>query len=495
MDADKITRLTAAELVSAFKAGELTSRAATEACLALALRNAATTHAYVALMEEQALAAADAADARYETGQPLGPLDGVPVGVKDAILVAGATATAGSNIIKDYVAPYDATVVARLKAAGAVIIGKCNTDEFAMGSTTESSCHGPSRNPWDLERVPGGSSGGSAVAVAEGSAPLALGSDTGGSVRQPASLCGVVGLKPTYGRVSRYGLIAMASSLDQVGTFGRSVRDAAEMLRVIEGRDIMDSTSVEHQPQWSLPTEWPTDGSLKGLRVGVPKEYFVAGMDPETEKTVRAAIAKLQELGAEIKEVSLPHAEYGLAVYYVLMPSEVSANLARFDGIRYGARVEGKTLEETYRKSRGQGFGKEVRRRIMIGTYALSSGYYDAYYLKAQKVRRLIANDFVAAFNDVDVIATPVSPTPAWKIGEMADDPLAMYLADVFTVSVNVAGLPGLSVPCGFANGLPVGLQLIGKHYDEKTILTVGHAYEQAAGLRDKLIPPAADRA
>lgn len=490
MDAKEITRLTATELADAIRKGDCTSRQATEACLAIAKANLGTTHAYVALIEAEALAAADTADARIKDGKPLSALDGVPVGIKDAILVAGAKATAGSNIIKDYVAPYDATVIARLKAAGVVIIGKTNTDEFAMGSTTESSCHGVSRNPWDKERVPGGSSGGSAVAVSEGSATLALGSDTGGSVRQPASLCGVVGLKPTYGRVSRYGLIAMASSLDQVGTFGRSVRDVAEMLRAIEGRDELDSTSVELKPEWSLPTEWSDKPSLKGLRVGLPKQYFVPGMDAEVEARVREAVAKLEELGAEIKEVSLPHAEYALAAYYVLMPSEVSANLARFDGIRYGARQAGKTLDETYRKSRGQGFGKEVRRRIMIGTYALSSGYYDAYYLKAQKVRRLIANDFAQAFTEVDMIATPVSPTPAWKIGAMADDPLSMYLADVFTVSVNVAGLPGLSVPCGFAQGLPVGLQLIGKHFDEKTILTAGHAYEHAAGLRDKLNPP-----
>jgi aspartyl-tRNA(Asn)/glutamyl-tRNA(Gln) amidotransferase subunit A len=326
--------------------------------------------------------------------------------------------------------------------------------------------------------------------VAEGSATIALGSDTGGSIRQPAAMCGVVGLKPTYGRVSRYGLMAMASSLDQIGPVAKCVEDTALLLRAIEGRDPMDSTSVELQDGWALPTAWPE--SLKGMRIGLPKEYFVSGMDPEVEASVRGAVKVLEGLGAEIKEVSLPHAQHALAVYYVLMPSEVSANLARFDGIRYGVRKAGETLEGTYRKSRGEGFGREVRRRIMLGTYALSSGYYDAYYLQALKVRRLIAQDFNTAFQDVDCIVTPTSPTVAWGIGEKAEDPLSMYLADIYTVSVNVAGLPGISVPCGLSKGLPVGLQLIGKHFDEKTILTAAKAYETAAGLRPTMRPPSA---
>ncbi len=483
-----LARKTLAELSAGLAKGEWSSAEAVGDCLAVAKKNAGTTKAYVEITEESALADAAASDARRRAGEPLSPLDGAPVAIKDNMLVAGVRATAASNVIKEYVAPYDATVVRRLKEAGAVILGKTNLDEFAMGGSTETSCHGPSKNPWDLERIPGGSSGGSAIAVAEGSAVAALGSDTGGSIRQPAAMCGVVGLKPTYGRVSRYGLMAMASSLDQIGPFTRTVEDAALMLGAIEGRDMMDATSVDLEPGWALPDRFPE--SLKGLRVGLPKEYFVSGMAPGVEKAVRDAVATLQSLGAEIKEVSLPHAEHALAVYYVLMPSEVSANLSRFDGIRFGTRVAGGTLEETYRKSRGQGFGREVRRRIMVGTYALSSGYYDAYYLKALKVRRLISNDFSQAFTEVDVIATPTAPTAAWKLGEKVDDPLAMYLSDIYTVSVNVAGLPGISVPCGFDAGLPVGLQLIGRHFDEKTLLGAAHAYERAAGLAGKLIPP-----
>ncbi len=480
--------LTLVEVAAAFDKGELTSRNVTEACLAIAKKNASTTHAYVTLMEDAALAAADAADRRIARGSRLSPVDGVPIAIKDNMLAAGVRATAGSAIIKDYVAAYDGTVVARLKSAGAVIVGKTNMDEFAMGSSTETSCHGPTRNPWNTEKIPGGSSGGSAVAVAEGSAIASFGSDTGGSIRQPAAMCGVVGLKPTYGRVSRYGLMAMASSLDQIGPFARTVEDAALLLSVIEGRDQRDSTSVDLEPAWKVPMRLPN--SLQGLRVGIPKEYFVSGMDPDVERSVREAIATLETLGAQIKEISLPHAEYALAVYYVLMPSEVSSNLSRFDGIRYGTRVAGASLEETYRKSRGMGFGKEARRRIMLGTYALSSGYYDAYYLKALKVRRLISNDFAQAFTEVDCIATPTSPSVAWNIGEKFDDPLAMYLSDIYTVSVNVAGLPAVSVPCGFASGLPVGLQLIGRHFDEKTILGTAHAYERVVGLRGKLSPP-----
>ncbi len=472
--------LTATEAVAGFKDGSLTSRGLTEAVLAAAKEAQGRTAAYVGLCEDAALASADAADARYAKGAPLSEIDGVPVGVKDNILVQGFRATAGSAILKDYVAPYDATVTKRIKEAGAVIVGKTNMDEFAMGSSTESSVHGPTKNPWDVACVPGGSSGGSAAAVAEGSAVLALGTDTGGSIRQPASLTGVVGMKPTYGRVSRYGAIAMASSLDQIGPFARSVEDAAALLRVIEGKDPKDATSVPHQDAWKIPTA--LDGDIKGLRVGLPKECFGPGNDPEVERSVRAAVSALESRGAEVREISLPHNEHALAVYYVLMPCEVSANLARFDGVRYGKRVTAETLEETYRQTRHEGLGAEVRRRIMLGTYALSSGYYDAYYLKAQRVRRIIANDYAAAFQDVDVIITPTSPSVAWKLGEKVADPLAMYLMDIFTVSVNVAGLPGISLPCGTAQGLPVGIQVIGKHFDDATVLRTAKAVEGAVG-------------
>ncbi len=475
-----ITQMTAEELARGLAEGEFSSREITEACIDRAKERAEVTHAFVELDEAGALAAAEAADGRRTRGEGLSALDGVPVGIKDNMLSAGRRTTAGSRILKDYVAPYDSTVVARMKGAGMVILGTTNMDEYAMGSSTETSCHGPTRNPWDIERVPGGSSGGSAVAVVEGSVPLALGSDTGGSIRQPAALCGAVGFKPTYGRVSRHGLIALASSFDQIGPFARTVRDAAALLAVIEGRDPNDSTSVDLKDDWRLPGSY--DENLDGMRIGIPKEYFVSGMEDGVEKAVRAAIEKFRGLGAEIKEISLPHAEYALAAYYVIMPCEASANLARFDGIRYGSRVEADTLEDTYRKSRGQGFGKETRRRIMIGTYALSAGYYDAYYLRALKVRRLITDDFLKAFNDVDCILSPTAPGVAWKLGEMLDDPLAMYLQDVFTVSVNVAGLPAISVPCGFSEGLPVGLQLIGPAFGDSTVLAAANAFEKSLG-------------
>jgi len=482
-----LERLTLKEVADGFAKKEFSSREVTDACLAVAEKNAGTTHAYVEIRAADARAAADAADARRAKGESLSALDGAPIAIKDNLLLSGVRATAGSSILSNYISPYDATAVKRLRDAGAVFVGKANMDEFAMGSTTETSAYGVTRNPWDLERIPGGSSGGSAVAVAEGSAIASLGSDTGGSVRQPAAMCGVVGIKPTYGRVSRHGLMAMASSLDQIGTFARSVEDASMLLGAIEGGDVMDSTSVDLKADQALPTTWPE--SLKGVRVGLPKEYFVSGMNPEVERETRAAIKKLEELGADIREVSLPNAMHALAVYYILMPSEVSANLARFDGVRYGVRTQGETLEQVYRTSRGNGFGPEVRRRIMLGTHALSSGYYDAYYNKALKVRRLIADDFARAFTEVDVLVTPTSPTAAWKLGEKSADPLEMYLADIYTVSVNVAGLPAISVPCGFAAGLPVGLQIIGRHFDEKTMLGVAHAYERSADLRAKLTP------
>jgi aspartyl-tRNA(Asn)/glutamyl-tRNA(Gln) amidotransferase subunit A len=472
--------LTATEAVAGIKDGVWTSRALTEAVLSVARAAKDRTNAYVTLCEDLAIAAADAADKRYKAGKPLSEIDGVPIAVKDIIMVEGVGATASSAILKDYVAPYDATVTKRLKAAGAVIVGKTNMDEFAMGSSTESSVHGPTRNPWDLSRVPGGSSGGSAAAVSEGSAVIALGTDTGGSIRQPAAMTGTVGMKPTYGRVSRYGTMAMASSLDQIGPFARSVDDVAALLRVIEGKDPQDATSVPLQKAWNIPEH--LSGDVKGLRIGLPKECFGSGNDPDVEKSVRDAVAKLEQQGAVIKEISLPHNDRALAVYYILMPCEVSANLARFDGVRYGKRITAGTLEETYRETRRQGLGAEVRRRIMLGTYALSSGYYDAYYLKAQKVRRIISNDYAAAFQDVDVIITPTSPSVAWKLGEKVADPLAMYLMDIFTVSVNVAGLPGISLPCGTAQGLPVGIQVIGKHFDDATVLRTAKAIEMSVG-------------
>jgi len=478
----EFNRMTIKETAEGLAAKAFSAREVADACLAVAEKNKETTHAYVDIHTDLARAAADTSDARRAKGESLSPLDGVPVAIKDNMNLAGSRTTASSRILENYVSPYDATAVARLRAAGAVFVGKTNMDEFAMGGSTESSAYGVTRNPWDLERIPGGSSGGSAVAVAEGSAIASLGSDTGGSIRQPAAMCGVVGLKPTYGRVSRHGLIAMASSLDQIGTFARTVEDASMLLGAIEGGDVMDATSVDLTAGQALPTEWPA--SLKGVRIGLPKEYFVSGMQPEVEASVRAAIKTLEDLGASVHEVSLPNSKHALAVYYILMPSEVSANMARFDGVRYGTRAQGDSLENVYRNSRGQGLGAEVRRRIMLGTYALSSGYYDAFYNKALKVRTLITEDFAKAFSEVDVILTPTTPTTAWKLGEKTADPLEMYLSDIFTVSVNVAGLPGISVPCGMAGGLPVGVQLIGKHFDEKTMLQVAHAYEQAAGLR-----------
>ncbi len=464
---------------------EWTSVDLTESCLAIAEKNAATTHAYIALDRASAIAAAQASDLRRANGQVLGALDGIPVAVKDNQCVKGWPATAGSAVLDGFVSPYDSTAVDRLRRAGAVLLGRTTMDEFAMGSSSET-CHwGAAKNPWDLSKIPGGSSGGSAVAVTEGSAAIAFGSDTGGSVRQPAAMCGITGLKPTYGRVSRYGLIAMASSLDQIGQFGRSADDVALALSVIEGRDPMDSTSVDLKTEWQLPEKF--SGDIKGLRIGLPKEYFAAGLEPEVESAVRVAIAQLEAQGATIHEISLPNSHYALAVYYVLMPCEVSSNLARFDGIRFGARVTGKTLEETYAKTRAQGFGPEVRRRIMLGTYALSAGYYDAYYVRALKVRRLIANDFAEAFKQVDVIASPTTPSAAWNIGAKTDDPIAMYLSDVYTVTANVAGLPAVSVPCGFGAGnLPIGLQLTGKHFDEKTILNVASAFQSVTDWHSK---------
>ncbi|HZZ99523.1 MAG TPA: Asp-tRNA(Asn)/Glu-tRNA(Gln) amidotransferase subunit GatA [Candidatus Paceibacterota bacterium] len=408
------------------------------------------------------------------------PLAGVPCAIKDNMLIEGTRTTAASKILENYIAAYDATVIKKLKAAGATFLGKTNLDEFAMGTSTENSAYGATRNPLDIERVPGGSSGGSAAAVAADLCVFALGSDTGGSIRQPAALCGVVGLKPTYGRVSRHGLIAMASSLDQIGPLTKTVEDAALVLNVLCGHDELDSTTVDREvPDFTRNLETP----IKGLRVGVPKEFFDSGLSKEVEERVRATIAKLEELGCEIIDISLPNFEYGLAAYYVAVPSEVSSNLARFDGIRYGhSAKDAKTLLETYVRSRDEGFGPEVKRRIMLGAHALSSGYYDAYYLKAQKIRALMKKDFDKAFENIDVIVGPTAPGTAFKIGEKSNDPLALYLEDMYTVPINLTGMPGISIPCGLGkdSNLPVGFQIIGKSFDEETILRLGHQLEKS---------------
>ena len=434
--------------------------------------------AFLTLSRERALAKADSIDRLAAEGKPLPPLAGVPVGIKDVMSTRGVRTTAGSKMLEKYVPPYDCTAVARLVEAGAVMLGKTNCDEFAMGSSNENSGYGPVRNPRDLTRVPGGSSGGSAAAVAADLAVFSLGSDTGGSIRQPASFCGVVGLMPTYGRVSRYGLIAFASSLDHIGPLTKTVKDAAIALRTIAGRDPMDSTSAEVPvPDYVAELEKP----IRGLKLGVAKEYFGEGLEEEVRAAVEAAIDKLQDLGCEIVPVSLPHTPYAIPTYYLIATAEASSNLARYDGVRYGHRARGaRTLSEMYRRSRDEGFGTEVKRRIMLGTYALSAGYYDAYYLKAQKVRTLLTRDFDVAFQKVDAIVTPTSPTAAFRLGEKSNDPLAMYLADIYTVTADLAGIPGISIPCGETHErLPIGLQILGKHFDEATILRIAHCYEQ----------------
>ena len=458
--------------------GEISSVELTQAILDRIAAVEGRVNAYLTITSKEALAAARRADARRALGEETALL-GIPLAIKDLINVRGVPTTCGSRILEGFVPTFNATVIEKLEAAGAVLLGKTNTDEFAMGSSTENSAFGTTHNPWNLERVPGGSSGGSAAAVSAGMAFGALGSDTGGSVRQPAALSGVVGIKPTYGRVSRYGLVAFASSLDQIGPFGRTVTDAAILLNAIVGHDARDSTSLD-APVPDYPAELRGADGLRGVRVGVPKEYFIEGIQPEVEAAVRLAIATLSDLGATVVEISLPHTEYVLPVYYLLAPAEASANLARFDGIRYGVRAAAKELWETYEKTRGQNFGPEVIRRIMLGTFALSTGYYDAYYLKAQKARTLIRQDFDTAFQVVDVIAAPTTPSTAFKIGEKVGDPLEMYLQDVFTLSVNLAGICGLSLPCGFDNaGLPIGLQLMGPALGEAEILGVAYAYEQ----------------
>jgi len=445
--------------------------------------------AYLTVVKNSALSQAKKVDDLILEGKELPLLAGIPLAVKDVILAEGVKCTAGSKILENYIAPYDATVIKKLKGKGAVILGKTNLDEFAMGSSTENSAFGPTRNPHDLTRVPGGSSGGSAAAVAANECIYALGSDTGGSIRLPASFCGTVGLKPTYGAVSRYGLIAFGSSLDQIGPMTKTIEDCKIVFEAIKGRDDMDSTSVEIPKikNRKLPAQgWSASGGkIKNLRIGIPKEYFTKGIDPEVEKVIKEAIKKYQDLGAKIEEVSLPHTEYALPAYYIINPSEASANLARYDGIKYGYSVAGGqqpatgNLLDVYLQSRGEGFGEEVRRRIMLGTYSLSAGYYQAYYLRAQKVRTLVKNDFEKVFKKVDCLLTPTSPFLPFKIGERIEDPLSMYLVDVYTVSVNLVGLPALSLPCGQVHHLPVGLQIIGRPFEEDKILAIGQVFEK----------------
>jgi aspartyl-tRNA(Asn)/glutamyl-tRNA(Gln) amidotransferase subunit A len=472
------------ELADAYRRGATTPTAVTEAYLARIATLDDRLGAYLTVTREQALRAAAASDARYRAGKPLGPLDGAPLAYKDVLCTRGVRTTCGSRILEGFVPPYDATVIERLAAAGAVMLGKGNMDEFAMGSSTEYSAFKPTRNPWDLARVPGGSSGGPAAAVAAGLAAGGLGTDTGGSIRQPAAFCGIVGLKPTYGRVSRYGLVAFGSSLDQIGPFTQDVADAALLLSAIAGADPRDATCVEAPvPDYATALA----RGARGLRLGLPDEYFIDGMDPEVERAVRDAVDVLRGLGAAVERVSLPTTRHALATYYVIAPAEASSNLARYDGVKYGLRVAGaKDLIEMSSRTRAAGFGAEVKRRIMLGTYVLSAGYYEAYYGRAQKVRTLVRRDFDAAFGRVDLIVAPTTPNVAFKHGEK-EDPLSMYLNDVFAVPANMTGLPAVSVPCGFsATGLPIGLQFIGKALDEPTLLRAAHAYEQATPWRTR---------
>ena len=441
--------------------------------------------AFLVVEREEALKKAQEIDKKVKNGEKIPPLAGVAVAVKDIIATQGTETTCGSKILKGFIPPYDATVINRLKDAGAIIIGKTNMDEFAMGSSTENSAFGPTHNPWDLERVPGGSSGGSSAAVAADETFVALGTDTGGSVRQPASLCGMVGLKPTYGRVSRYGLVAYASSLDQIGPITKDVTDCALIMKVISGYDKMDSTSVNLGVPDYLKS---CQAGIKGLKIGVPKEYFIEGIDREVKDALDKALKMFEKLGARIEEVSLPHTEYSLPTYYLIATAEASSNLARYDGVQYGYRTEDyEDLSSMYQKTRSEGFGSEVKRRIMLGTYALSSGYYDAYYLKAQKVRTLIKEDFDKAFSKYDILITPTSPTPAFKLNEKVSDPLTMYLSDIYTIPINLAGIPAISLNCGYSkNNLPIGLQIIGKHFSEETILRAAFNFEQNCEVEKK---------
>jgi aspartyl-tRNA(Asn)/glutamyl-tRNA(Gln) amidotransferase subunit A len=485
-----LNQLTIFELTPKLAKREISAREVTQSCLNQIARVDGKIRAFISHDDKDALAQADAADKLLsQNGSGASrPLLGIPIAIKDVLAVKNQPLNCASKILGKFVSPYDATAIEKLKAAGAIVFGRLNMDEFAMGSSTENSAFGVTRNPWDTERIPGGSSGGSAAAVAADECIAALGTDTGGSIRQPAALCGCVGLKPTYGRVSRYGLVAFASSLDQIGPFTKNVSDAATLLGVLSGVDPRDSTSVPQPvPNYSAGL----DGKIKGLTLGLPKEYMIGGLDAEVKAAVDAAVKKFQELGAEIVEISLPHTDYAVATYYIIATAEASANLARFDGIRYGARVDGNDLLELYSKTRGAGFGDEVKRRIILGTYVLSSGYYDAYYLRAQKVRTLIRNDFLKAFEKVDAIVTPTTPTAAFKIGEKSDDPLQMYLSDIFTISCNLAGICGVSVPCGFTKSpkLPIGMQLLGKPFGEETLLKIAHTYEQSTAWHKEKPP------
>jgi len=487
-----LNQLTISDLTAKLARREVTARAAMQSCLERIQRVDPQVRAFIRYDAADALAQADAADHALASGATHAqrPLLGVPLAVKDVIAVKGQPLNCGSKILGNFISPYDATVIEKLKAAGAIVFGRANMDEFAMGSSTENSAFHTTRNPWDPERIPGGSSGGSAAAVAADECIAALGSDTGGSIRQPAALCGCVGIKPSYGRVSRYGLVAYASSLDQIGCFAKSVQDTATVLEVLAGVDPRDSTSVPAPvPRYTASL----NGDLKGMKLGLPKEYMLGGLDAEVKAAVDAAVKQFQTLGAQIVEVSLPHTDYAVAAYYIIATAEASANLARFDGIRYGARVEGRDPIELYGRTRGAGFGPEVKRRIILGTYVLSSGYYDAYYLRAQKVRTLIRNDFLKAFEQVDALLTPTSPIAACKLGEKTEDPLQMYLMDIYTLSANLAGICGLSLPCGFTRArLPIGLQLLGKPFGEETILRAAHAYEQSTPWHQEKPPLAA---
>jgi aspartyl-tRNA(Asn)/glutamyl-tRNA(Gln) amidotransferase subunit A len=473
------------ELHDMLKKGETTALDITESVLNRIKAVDGRVNAYITVTGDVARTQAQDADKRIRAGDTSSPLLGIPIAIKDNMCTEGIRTTCASRILGNFAPPYDATVVGNLKRAGAVLCGKPNMDEFAMGSSTENSGFFVTKNPWDLGRIPGGSSGGSAAAVAADECIGSLGSDTGGSIRQPAACCGVVGLKPTYGRVSRYGLVAFASSLDQIGPITKDVTDTALLMNVIAGHDPKDTTSA-NIPAPDFTRALKED--VKGVKIGMPKEYFIEGMDPEVEKAVKDAVKALEELGAKVVDVSLPHTGYAVATYYILATSEASSNLARYDGVKYGFRAQGaKDLLDMYVKTRSQGFGPEVKRRIMLGTYALSAGYYEAYYKKGQQVRTLIKRDFDEAFKAVDIIATPTAPTAAFRIGEKSADPLQMYLSDIFTISVNLAGIPGISVPCGFTSGnLPVGLQLLGRHFDEESIIHAAYAYEQATAWHRK---------
>lgn len=485
---EALYELTIHDALAGMRRGEFTAVELTQALLERITELDGTVKAYLTVTAERALDQAAAADARRSRGEDA-PLLGVPLAIKDVLATKGVRTTCGSRILENFVPPYTATAVARLEEAGMVMLGKTNTDEFAMGSSTENSGFFTTRNPWDLNRVPGGSSGGSAAAVAAQEAVAALGTDTGGSVRLPASYCGIVGLKPSYGRISRFGLVAYGSSLDQVGILAKDVRDAALLLTIMAGHDRCDSTSLSHP----VPTYTSAlIDDVKGLRIGLPKEYFIEGMQPEVETAVRAAVSHLESMGARIVPISLPNTDKALPVYYLVAPAEASANLARYDGVRFGYSAGAGSMFENFRQSRGYGFGPEVKRRIMLGTYALSAGYYDAYYLKAQQVRTLVKQDFERAFEEVDVIACPVAPTTAFKIGEKADNPLEMYLSDAFTITLNLAGMCGISVPCGFdQNNLPIGLQLIGPHLGEEVVLRTAYAYERTTTWHERRPNPA----